>query len=77
MFALGAFPGIKPPTAMFSSSPKGLSKGAEQLSGALLVRQPFASLQWLLADPDCMPSIYLHQGQLDDTDDTDISVGLR
>ena len=59
--AAGAFPGSSPPTATLSTRPKGLSKGAEQLPGALEVCQPPGCLQWLLADAYCMPSMCLQQ----------------
>lgn len=57
--ARGAFPGSRPPTATFSSRPKGLSKGAEQLPGALEVCQPPPCLQWLPALAYRLPSMYL------------------
>lgn len=57
--APGAFPGSSPPTATLSNRPNGWSNGAEQLSGALEVRQPPAALQWLLAVAYRLPSIYL------------------
>ena len=59
--APGAFPGSSPPTATLSSRPKGRSKGAEQLPGALEVCQPPASLQWLPALAYRLPSIYLQE----------------